>query len=462
MNQIQKLTLEKYTENGDKAYRSTGDNNIDLVFLAEYFSTHLKEASIGTSDKEKLLAMFIRDPRYGLGYKDLGRKLMYQSGVSADLILEVGRASDLWKIATDECLALLYKEAKSGNNLVKKWLPGLNKKDSEVAKALMKYWGLTPKQYRQLKKCDSTVEYKLSYNEHKQPENPVEELFNTETVHPLVNTIDFEKVPSLAMHKYLNTFSTREDIKPRFEEYLEDLREGKKKLNTATSTVHDAYKTSMKSDSIASNIIAEKTVEAKTEGVELSCLVILDSSGSMGSLGSVNSLISKASSVAHALAMKSTYCPGELIAFSTNPHFIKIKGDTLKEQYRSMCTGEIADTDFGKVMSLCEKLSSYPEYFICLTDMEFNEGSIGTKQQVMSRIKEKSPKTRIIWWNFNNRNSTSPELDEYGNIYMSGYNIQLLKFLESKFDMTAYLDKLLSEYKVNLNKQLKSNGKQEI
>ena len=43
--------------------------------------------------------------------------------------------------------------------------------------------------------------------------------------HPLVCEIDFEQVPSLAMHKYLNTFSTRDDLKDRFKEYINKVKE---------------------------------------------------------------------------------------------------------------------------------------------------------------------------------------------------------------------------------------------
>jgi hypothetical protein len=301
-----------------------------------------------------------------------------------------------------------------------------------------------------------------------------------EVFHPLVDGINFEQVPSLAMHKYLRTFSTREDIKDRYADYLKALKEGKAKVNTATATVHDAAKTvqttSLDSSVVqdAAEVIAKKTIEANVEGVALNALVILDSSGSMGYLSNPESLISKATSVAHALAMKSTYCPGELIAFSERPHFIKIKGETLQEQYKSMQTGEVANTDFGKVMKLCSKLSTFPEYLICLSDMEFDEGSVKNywdfrnttaekhKADVMKEIHDVSPNTKVIWWNFNDRNATSPELDEYGNIFLSGYNLQILKFLNAGFDMTMFLNKVLEEYKNSLNKQLKANGKTEL
>ena len=42
--------------------------------------------------------------------------------------------------------------------------------------------------------------------------------------------------------------------------------------------------------------------------------------------------------------------------------------------------------------------------------------------------------------------------DEYGNIYLSGYNLQILKLLENNFDMTTYIDKILEDYKKKVGK----------
>ena len=54
--------------------------------------------------------------------------------------------------------------------------------------------------------------------------------------------------------------------------------------------------------------------------------------------------------------------------------------------------------------------------------------------------------TQIIWWNFNSRNITCPEMDSYGNIFFSGYNPMLLKFLEVGFDAKEFLKSLLTNY----------------
>lgn len=453
MNKIEKILSKKKTENGDVAYTTTGNNLTDLLFMSEFFSKHLDKANIGTSEKEKLFSMFVRDGRFGLGRRDLGRRLMKLSGVSAENIVKAGRYDDLYNIATDECIEYLKEQLEQGNELAKKWAPRLTGKNKEIAKELCKIWGISEKEYRKMIKTDKTVEYKLSYAE-KTDTTPLDELFKEgKYTHPLAKDIDFEQVPSLAMHKYLKLFSTREDLRDRFNEYIEAVKANKAKVNTKTANVYDAYKTAtidcMATHSVAENadVIAKKTVENATLGVELNAIPILDTSGSMR-WG--NNLQEKANAIAHGIAINSTYAKNQVISFSSYPQLLTIKGKTLKEQYDSMYTGDCSNTDFAAVMKLLQGLKKYPEYLIVLSDMEFDEGSHQTKEETMKLFKDNGANTKIIWWNLNDRNKTVPEFDEYGNIYLSGYNLQLLKLLENNFDMTSYIDKLLKEYAKNI------------
>ena len=452
MNELEKIMYEKRTENGDKAYKSTGNNLTDLFFMTPYFEKHLDQVHIGDSEKEKIFSMFIRDARLGLGRRDLGRKLMSLSKVSPKNIVLAGRYDDLWHIPTNENIEYL-KNKVVDDELAKKWTPRLTGKDKRIAKALCKMWHLTEKEYRALIKTDTTTEYKLSYAE-KVNGTPLNDLFNKgEYIHPLVDNIDFEKVPSLAMTKYLHTFSTRDDLKDRFNEYINAVKENKAKVNVNTTNVYDAYKTANYGDwttqsleQDAREIVANKIVDNAVVDVEMNAIVILDTSGSMGWIGS-GDLIDKANALAYAISTKSTYAPNQIISFSSKPRLMTIKGNTLQEKYNSMFTGDCSNTDFGKVMDLLQGLKKFPEYLIVLSDMEFDYGSNMSKEKTMRMFKQRGADTKIIWWNLNDRNKTVPEFDEYGNIYLSGYNLQILKLLENKFDMTTYIDKILEDYK---------------
>ena len=112
-----------------------------------------------------------------------------------------------------------------------------------------------------------------------------------------------------------------------------------------------------------------------------------------------------------------------------------------------MYTGDCSNTDFGKVMELLKDLDDMPEYLVVLSDIEFDYGSCQSKDEIERLWKEHGYTTKIVWWNLNERNITVPEMDHNGNIYMSGYSPMLLKFLEVGFDGTAFLNKLLDEYK---------------
>lgn len=457
MNQLEKLFAEKKTENGDISYKTTGNNLTDLMFLTAFFEKNLDQVKIGTSDKEKLFAMFVRDPRFGLGRRELGRRLMKLAEVNENDIVLAGRFDDLFHIASNECIDKLRYELEHNNELAKKWMPRLTGKDKKIAKILCKIWNITEKEYRSLIKTDKTVEYKLSYAE-KEDGTPLDELFKKGNYkHPLINDINFEQVPSLAMTKYLHAFSTREDIKPRFDEYMQKVKEDKAKVNISTTNVYDAYKTATKSSKAVeenADIIANKTIDNATIGVEMNAICILDTSASMTwGYSEGGTPMDKANSVAYAIASKSTYAKNQVISFSSRPQLITIKGNTLKEKYRSMYTGDYSDTNFGAVMKLLQSLEKYPEYLVVLSDMEFNAGSCQSKQETMQIFKEHGANTKIIWWNFNDRNKTVPEFDEYGNIYLSGYNMQKLKLLENKFDMSTYVDKILDEYKKKISKK---------
>lgn len=419
MTELEKLFAIKQTENGDISYNTTGDNLLDILFMTSYYEKHLGEVHIGNTKKEKVFAMFIRDGRNGIGRRDLGRKLMYLTDVNAENVVKAGRFDDLLFDGRKEYTDYIINEAKRGNELAKKWLPRLNSKNREIALILCKTYNLSEKEYRKLIKCNTT-ENKLS--RHKTGE------------------IEFEKVPSLAMIKYYNRFLTGEDTKYRFEKYLENVKKNKSKLNISTTNVYDIYRNKNKIDA--------DLFFSKIEKIEINCIPILDTSGSMWD--SADSM-GKANSIAHYLAKCSTYANNQVISFSSRPQLMTIRGKNYNEEIRSMYTGDCSNTDFGAVMEILKKLKEFPQYLVVLSDMEFDWGSRQSKLELQKIWKENNCKTKIVWWNFNDRNKTVPETDEFGNVYISGYSPMLLKYLECGFDGKQFLNKLLDEYKNKIN-----------
>ena len=187
-----------------------------------------------------------------------------------------------------------------------------------------------------------------------------------------------------------------------------------------------------------------------------------------------NDSIGKAMSIAYYLAKNSTYCNNQVVSFSSHPSLIKIKeqnccmgedwngskykisarfgtSNKFSRELNSMYTGDCSNTDFGAVITLLGQLDEFPDYFVVLSDMEFDCGSNMSKEKVMQKFKANDVDTKIIWWNVSNgRSKTVPETDEYGNIFMSGYNPYLLKYLSCSFDGKKFLSKLLEEYAKNI------------
>ena len=429
----------KLTENGDLSYsKVSSDVFLNILFMTEYYQKHLDEVPhLEYSVLDKLFAMFIRDPRYGLGKRDLGRKLMSSAKVSFEDAMLAGRADDLLFMEWESfdyysMLDYLKSEIDKGNELVKKWMPRYSSKNLLLARQIAKYWGMNKQQYGHFIKCN-TVENKLSRH--------------------FCDDIEFEHVPSLAMIKYAKAFSTKPETKERYAKYLEDVKAGKKELHVATTTVYDIYRNRAKIDA---DLFFDKL-----EKISGSWIPVVDSSGSMQDS---NDSYGKAMAIGHYLAKCSSYAPNQVISFSSRPQLITLgtpvqvewgwrwpsidqARSVYEKELMSMHTGDCSNTDFGAVMKLLSHLDgNMPEYLVVLSDMEFDQGSSMSKDRTMQLFKEKGYTTKIVWWNLNSRHTTCPEMDNSGNIFLSGYNPMLLKFLQAGFDANTFLYALLQEY----------------
>lgn len=452
---LEEIFAMKTTENGDNAYKTTRNPMLDILFMSEYYGKHLDEIPyIGTSMTAKLFAMMMRDPRFGLGRRELGRRLMLLAEVTPSDVVKAGRFDDLfivWEQMDDISFAkmceFLYSEIKAGNELCKKWMPRYSSKNLMLARKIAKQFHMNKQTYGHFIKSDTT-ENKLS--RHRTDE------------------IIFSQVPSLAMIKYFNRFSTGEDTKERFQKYLEDVRSGKQELKISTTNVYDIYKNRDKID--------PDLFFSKIEKISGSWIPVVDSSGSMQDS---NDSYGKALAVGHYLAKCSTYAPDTVLSFSSHPSLLKLgventyvresfwatspkfakqrfleKESKYKRELESMYTGDCSNTDFGAVCAKLKELDSKnaPDWIVVLSDMEFDRGSNQTKDEMMNIFKQNGMHTKLVWWNFNARNTTSPETDKYGNIFMSGYSPMLLKFLNVGFDGQKFLNTLIEEYSKNISK----------
>ena len=165
-----------------------------------------------------------------------------------------------------------------------------------------------------------------------------------------------------------------------------------------------------------------------------------------------NDSYGKAMAIGHYLAKCSSVCYNAAISFSSQPRILSMDNcNNYSEEIGSLHTGDCSNTNLASVMNLLSSLKlkgeiDYPEFLVILSDMEFDEGSLTSIDYFNAINKNLGTKTKIVWWNLNSRNTTSPEMDESGNIFISGYNPMILKYLEVGFDAKAFLSKLISEY----------------
>ena len=454
-SELSELFNYKLTENGDITHKSTGNHLVDLIFQAEYYQKHLNEVKIGNSDVEKLFSMFMRDPRHGMKYRNLGRVLMRKSGVSPQAVSFAGRFDDLWESPVNDdfnenWISYLFEQCRAGNELAKKWMPHYvaTKDNGKVAKSTLmaSYFrnllGMNKQQYNKFVKC-STVESKLSQH--------------------MNDMIEFDKIPSLALLKYWARFAgtskknPKTDMAERFNAYLESVKKGEKKMNFSTATVYDIYRNC--------NTIDADLAFAQIEKISGNWIPIVDTSSSMFD----NDAMGKALSIGHYLGKCSTYCPNQVITFSSHPQLIELgvtkphmeygyyrskipqdNGHQYNKEILSMYTGDCSHTNFAAVMNLLRGLKTeFPEYLIVLSDMEFDWGGNEANRRTMNEWRRNGINTKLVWWNFNGRNTTSPQAiktDANGNIFISGYDPTMLKFLSCEFDAEKFISKLLTEY----------------
>lgn len=419
ISELESVFNHKLTENGDRSHYSTGNKLADLLFQSEYYTNHLGAVTadmIGTTPYEKVFAMFMRDPRFGMGRRDLGRKLMQMADCPASAVVAAGRWDDLFHVFPIETAAgAFYPAIKDGDELAKKWAPRYSSKNLLTARQFARLWGMNKQQYGKFIKAD-TVERMLTEK-------------NTDR-------INFEHVPSLALIKYWKRFLNGTDTGARFQKYVDSVKKGEAKINTSVTNVYDIYRNREKIDPDA--------VYDNLEKISGSWLPIVDVSGSMYS----GDAIGKALSIGKYLADTSTFCPRSFITFSERPQLIKLCDGTYNQQLAQINRSDWGcNTDFGRVMNMLSQLKhDFPEYLVVMSDMEFDCGSANNKDRLMSGWRNQGIQTKIVWWNFNARNKTAPETDKYGNIFMSGYNPTLLQYMEAGFNNDQFIENLLKNY----------------
>jgi hypothetical protein len=442
-NAVKTNTNAKYTENGARAYSTTGKALLDLF------------AQIGalrprTEDEiaNKYAAAFAADPllatkmlfyagnvRGGLGERRTFRIcLKWLATNHADIVVKnvaliphfnrwdsmfvlVGTPAEkeMWKVIADQLNSDMAAVAASKGrkaqpiSLLAKWMPTETASSAEtrkLAKRCMTNLGLTPRAYRKvlsaLRKHLKVVETSMSAQEWE--------------------AIQYAQVPSYAMKNYRAAFAKHDP--EGFAAYKASLVKGETKVNASTLYPYDLVAQYTKRSGYWNRTItADTIVEAQWKALpnyvqgENNILIMADVSGSMSgrpmdtSVGLATYFAQHNKGDYHNLYM----------TFTDKPHFIELReGATLAE-----CVSKVMATDVGYNTNL-EAAFNYilqhaisnrvsdeelPKALVVVSDMEIDRYMRQNKMDFMDAMRAKFARhgytlPKLILWNVEARNDT--------------------------------------------------------
>lgn len=443
-NAVKTNTNTKLTENGARAYSTTGKALLDLF------------AQIGAlrprTEKEiadKYAAAFAADPmlatkmlfyagnvRGGLGERRTFRIcLKWLAQNHADIVIKnaaliphfnrwdsmfvlIGTAAEkeMWKVIADQLntdmAAVAASKGKKAQpiSLLAKWMPtetASSKDTRALARKCMTNLGLTPRAYRKvlsaLRKHLRVVETSMSAQEWE--------------------AIQYTQVPSYAMKNYRKAFAKHDP--DGFSAYKASLVKGETKVNASTLFPYDLVSQYTRSRGYWGMRAAnpDTIVEAQWKALpnyvegENNILVMADVSGSMDgrpmdtSVGLATYFAQHNKGDYHNLYM----------TFTDQPHFIELReGATLAE-----CIAKVMNTDVGYNTNLEAAFDhilkhavnngvsndELPKALVVISDMEIDRYMRQSKMDFVDAMKAKFARygyrcPKLILWNVEARNDT--------------------------------------------------------
>ena len=459
------------TDNGAIGYKTSGSYLLDLNFSVPKFrnaiDTKLFDKALA---EDKLLTLkwllYLRDIKCGLGERKSFRDfLVYLCNKYEDLgssfidcvdIEEYGRWDDYiylyfntTNIRVKEIISTylfytfkddLFDCAKGRQvSLLAKWLPSENAssmKTRAMAKYLRKHvFKLSAKEYRKslsaLRKQCASVEVLTSSNKW--------------------NEIDYSAVPSKANIKYASAF-LRHDYERRID-YLDDLSEGKTKINCDSMFLYDIvhkYKFATEEEEATLDALWENQKPIELTG---DVLVVRDGSGSM--LSFVSGSVS-ASDICDSICL---YCAehnsgafkNKFITFSSKPRVVdltnfKTLGDKLGElsSYDDWTNTDL-DRTFKLILDTAVKngykQEDMPKTILIVSDMMFDSGcnNIPLMEEIANNFAMYGYKLpKLVFWNVSAGNMVVPiQQNDNGVILVSGFSKNLVEMVVSS-DIDPY------------------------
>lgn len=458
---------ETYTENGAKAYLTSGSNCLDLFFAMgalrgaeeeEKIRNLVTRAYAESPEKTMKLVFFGRDIRGGLGERRFFRvAIKHLASIATDSVKanianipEYGRYDDLCTLVDTPCADEAVKVIKERLNadieamrsgksasLLAKWLPSVNASSADtkvLAKKICRMLGMNEAVYRktlsQLRKYTDIIENRLREEDY---------------------TFDYSKQPSGAMFKYRKAFIRNDE--ERYLNYLRKVQRGEVTINAGVLYPYEVVRRCL-----ARDITAEERLSLDVTWNNLSeygnasengnALAVVDASGSMTcNCNGIRPLdVSLSLGLYFAEHNKGAFA-NHFITFSERPRLVEVKGSDITEKVKYCSTfNQAENTNIEAVFELilrtaCEgkfAQKDMPSRLYIISDMQFDyciEG--GNNSTIFNTMKRKYEVhgyklPEIVFWNVNSRTTALPvKVTENGAVLVSGATPAIFDMVKS-------------------------------
>jgi len=440
MDFIQSLqTKDTVTENGMPTNSTSMDRCVDLFFTI---------GAVRGQHSERILKLFIkafyenrtaalrilfwaRDVRDGAGERNTFRIIFkwlcdnHPKTVikNLDYVSFLGRWDDYLVAIGTKCEDMVIDSIRDsltdGNQLCAKWMP----RKGKIANILRKKFKMTPKEYRKLLVSNTNVvETKMCVKKWSE--------------------IDYSKLPSLAMSRYSTAFRNNDLV--RFNIYLDDLKNGKGKVNAGAVYPYDIIKNLRRGNSDLAQEQWNSLPDYMSECHDL-VFPLVDVSGSMDTpIGNNPNLTAMDVAISLGLYISERNV-GPLkdyfMTFSQSPELVYVNGSLEDRMYQMERTNWGINTNLIKVFQTMLKHAKennvracdMPTKILILSDMEFDMAINSPKNSAMEEIENLYRENnytlpKIVFWNIQARGKNFPvSFNKNGTALVSGFSPSILK-----------------------------------
>ena len=494
LNSIKNELNQKFSENGSPCYKSTLNEVLDMFAFGGAYRQRSDADVIELFNKalirDESLAMkclfWIRDVRGGAGERRFFRVAMnwlaktYPEVARRNLerIPEYGRFDDLYVFVDtplqDEAMTMLSRQLLADMvvefpSLAGKWAKSCNtssKESRRLGEITRSYMNMTPREYRRVL---SSLRERL---------NVLERLMSGKRF----DEIDFSKIPSVAGMRYSHCFSTREELKERYAEFMAN---SETKVNAATLFPYDCAVKALKVDNKLFGSTEREAVNkfwanlpdyiGDNDASNFMC--VCDTSGSMTWANHNPKPIDVATSLSIYFAERAKGpFHNHYISFSSRPQLIEIIGRDFVEKVNrirraNLCDNTNLEAVFDMLLSLAKQgvpAEDFVKKLFIISDMEIDEATNEIYdgynyynrqtwdrntafKSLMERIRAKwesqtsIPFPQLYYWNVNARHDTVLSLGPDVS-YISGASPAILKqVMSGKTNWELCLETLLSD-----------------